>query len=55
MILIYLILTLLNRNALSSQSETEKMCDRFKIELSNIKSEYKLIENSTAGQQKEKK
>ncbi|VVC32431.1 Hypothetical protein CINCED_3A018546 [Cinara cedri] len=42
-------------NALSSQSNTEQLCDRLKIELSNIKSEYKLIESSTGGQQKEKK
>lgn len=55
MLLTHLILILLNRNALSSQSEAEQMCDRFKIELSNIKSQYKLIENSTGGQQKEKK
>jgi len=45
----------LYRNALSSQSETEKMCDHLKLELSNIKAEYKLIESSTGGQQKEKK
>lgn len=43
------------RNALSSQSETEKLCDRLKHELSTIKSEYKLIESSTGDQQKEKK
>lgn len=44
-----------NRNALSSQSETEKMCDRLKHELTNIKAEYKLIESSSGDQQKEKK
>lgn len=43
------------RNSLSSQSETEKICDKLKLELSSIKAEYKLIESSTGGQQKEKK
>lgn len=44
-----------NSCALSSQSETEKICDRLKAELSDIKAEYKVIESSTGGQQKEKK
>ncbi|XP_025415331.1 centrosomal protein of 135 kDa-like [Sipha flava] len=42
-------------NALSSQSESEKLCDHLKLELSNIKSEYKLIESSKSSQLKEKK
>lgn len=44
-----------NRNSLSCQSETEKLCDHLKLELSNIKAEYKLVESNTSGQQKEKK
>lgn len=48
-------LLIFNRNALSSQSETEKMCDHLKLELSNIKANYKLMENNTGGHQKEKK
>jgi len=44
-----------NRNALSSQSETEKMCDHLKLELSDIKAKYKLIESSIGSQQKENK
>lgn len=48
-------LLMFNRNALSSQSETEKMCDHLKLELSNMKSDYKLMENNIGGQQKEKK
>jgi len=44
-----------NRNALSSQSETEKLCDNLKLELSNIKADNKLIESSTNSQLKEKK
>lgn len=46
---------LFNRNALSSQAETEKLCDRLKSELSDIKAEYKLLESSTGSQQKDKK
>jgi len=46
---------LFNRNALSSQTETEKLCDRLKSELSDIKAEYKLLESSAGSQQKDKK
>jgi len=31
------------------------MCDNLKLELSNIKAEYKLIESNSGSQQKEKK
>lgn len=31
------------------------MCDSLKLELSNIKAEYKLIESNSGGQQKEKR
>jgi len=31
------------------------MCDSLKLELSNIKAEYKLIESNSGGHQKEKK
>jgi len=44
-----------NRNTLTSQSETEKICDHLKHELSSIKSEHKLIENNSSSQLKEKK
>ncbi|XP_050442844.1 centrosomal protein of 135 kDa-like isoform X2 [Adelges cooleyi] len=42
-------------NALYSQAESEKMCDRLKSELSNIKMEYKIAESNTGSREKEKK